>query len=484
MVSLSSGETSRIFGACRDEVGRFLTDVLDVRRAYYWSKMGDIESAIDSYDRVSVRAGHGVSKTYTLARVALKFLYTRVPSTVVTTAPTGHQVKDLLWRELRTAHSKAKIPLGGKLTTMMLDMQVETDLIWFATGFATKPDTVTREATAFQGYHNDNLLIALDEAAGILPEIWRATEHIGAPYKRVVAIGNPTSRVGDFAETFKDPSWHNLSISVKDTPNYKAGRTIIPGIYGREYESRIVEKYGRDSDEYRVRVLGEVSNKAELGSYYGSVIRSLRDAGMVCHPEIRFDPCARVFTVWDPGYTTAIWWFQRGPQGARFIDYYEDSDQGVEDYALILKRKAQAGGWNYGGHYAPADIDNNAQRVTVGKTVLELGRELGLNFTPLQRERSVTEGIDRTRSFLKRASFAPACSRGVDLLEAYHERVNRRFSTEDNLVFTGTPEKDGTDHCADAMRYASMAYGRLPGYEEVGDVDTAYLAGMYRGAYA
>jgi hypothetical protein len=125
----------------------------------------------------------------------------------------------------------------------------------------------------------------------------------------------------------------------------------------------------------------------------------------------------------------------------------------------------------------------------VGKTMLEIGREIGLNFTPLQVEKSKVEGIERSRRLMKTASFAPECAYGVGLLEAYHERINKRMSTEDKPVFTGSPEKDGTDHCADGWRadgwrYLSMAWPRLPSASVGNSRQIGEYAAMYRGAYA
>lgn len=485
MVGLTAEQEIAAFEAALAP-GVFLTQCLDVDPRHYWSKMKEMEVAVDQHEKVSIRAGHGVSKSYTMARLALKFLYTKVPSTVITTAPTGSQVKDVLWREIRRAHAHAKCPLSGKVTSLGIDLQTGTKEDWFAKGVSTRPDTLTQEATALQGYHNDHVFVIFDEAAGIPHEIWNAARHIGAPNKRWVAIGNPTSRVGDFAATFSDPTWHNINIAVKDTPNFKAGKTIIPGLYGREYEEEIRRDFGVDSDEYRVRVMGEISNKATLGSYYSAIINKLRDEGMVGGPELRHDPTRPVYTVWDVGFTYAIWFFQKGPMGARFVDYYEDMEVGVDDCARMLQRKMKERGFHYAAHYAPADISNNAQRVTTGKTVLEIGREMGLNFTPLQRERRVQEGIERTRRFLKTASFTKECLFGVDLLEQYHERLNKRMSTSDNLVFTGQPEKDGTDHCADAMRYASLAFGSLPDVFSTNATDEEIRGyqRMYGGMYA
>ncbi len=243
----------------REDYAWFMTHALDVKQEYLWYKMREVADSMRDHERTTVGAGHGVSKTYTLARLCLGFLICNCPSTVVTTAPSDTQVKDLLWREIRDAYTNARIPIGGKLTTKKLDLQEETGRRWFATGFSTKADTVTKEATKFQGYHNMSLLLAFDEAAGILPEIWRASEYIGAPFKRFIAIGNPTAGVGEFAESLSDPSFNHINIAVTDTPNYKENRIVIPGLYGRPFVDRIKTKYGEDSDEFRVRSISEGS---------------------------------------------------------------------------------------------------------------------------------------------------------------------------------------------------------------------------------
>jgi hypothetical protein len=228
-------ETGRLaLSRYRGKPRRFFTEILGLPPEYYWSAMELINESVVENEKTCVYAGHGVSKTFDAARLALFFLFNYVPSTVITTAPTAYQVKELLWRELASAYFNAKVPLGGHLTQMELDLQVETGLRWFAIGFSTRTDTVTAEATKFQGYHNDHMLLVFDEGAGIMPEIWRAGQHIGAPFKRWLAIGNAVSATGDFAACSKDASWHCLNISVKDTPNFKAGRTVIPGVYGVE----------------------------------------------------------------------------------------------------------------------------------------------------------------------------------------------------------------------------------------------------------
>lgn len=453
----------------RDDPSEFMIRALDVKREYMWHKMREVNDSVRDNERTSVGAGHGVSKTYDAARVGLTFLVCHCPSTVVTTAPTGTQVKDLLWREIREAHANAKVPIGGKLTTTMLDMQYETGRRWFATGFSTKPDTVTKEATAFQGYHNEALLIIFDEAAGILPEIWRAAEHIGAPYKRFLAIGNPTASAGEFAESLSDPSYHQINIAVTDTPNFKQSKNVIPGLYGRQYEERIRTKYGPDSDEYRVRVKGLKSKRAVKGSYYGEKLDQLRKRDRI--GSIIHNPHYPVYIVCDFGYTSAFWFFQEIGANVHVIDYYEDSGVGLEDYARLfwswegLKELIRPGvehgnskGYKYAKLIVPCDMDSNGTRMITGETALTEMRSFGFNAVSLRKEIRVSEGIYRTQRFLDRCLFSKDCEFGLGRLAGYHEKLNKGMSTDDNPVYIGVPDKDGNDHGADAMRYMSLAF--------------------------
>lgn len=443
------------------DYGWFMTHALDVDPRHLWSKMVEVNDSVRDNERTAVGAGHGVSKTYGGARIALTFLNCHYPATVVTMAPSLHQVKNLMWREIRAAHTNARIPLGGKLTTLQLDMQEETGVIWYAIGISTRPDNITQEATRIQGIHNDHVLVILDEAAAVLPEIWRAVEHIGAPFKRVLAIGNPTSKFGDFPAALKDPTWNHIQISVTDTPNFKQGKLVVPGLYGREYERRIRLKYGIDSDQYLVRVKGGISEKGSEGSYYGKKLLKLERLGRISDT-LDHNPNYPVHIVLDPGYTTAVGFFQVIETNVNFISAYEDSGWGAEEYPELFEEYRKDRGYKYGTIFVPCDMDSNATKVITGQTSLATLRQFNYKVTPLPRENRVNNGIARTLKFLDRCRFHKTnCAWLIECLQAYHEKKNKSMSTEDKPVFTGQPDKDGSDHMADMVRYASMAVKKI-----------------------
>lgn len=161
--------------------------------------------------RVAVKACHASGKTHGAARAALWFL-TRYPDgIVITTAPTWPQVEKLLWGEIRAAVRGARIRYPDPLTT-----ELKLSDGNYALGLSTN------EGIRFQGFHAPHVLMILDEAPGVRPDIWEAIEGVRAGGDvRVLAIGNPTIIGGPFYDAFtrERSSWTVRTISAFDTPN-------------------------------------------------------------------------------------------------------------------------------------------------------------------------------------------------------------------------------------------------------------------------
>jgi len=247
----------------------FFTKCLDVNPEHVWGKMVEIAESVRDHQFTAIKAGNSLSKSYTAARVAMWFLYTHYPATVVTTAPSHTQVEEILWREIGAAHSNARMPLGGSPTKTALDLQTwarKSNLKnvekWYALGFATKPDTVDSHATRFQGFHNQNVLLIFDEAAGIDEKIWEAADKLlTTQSQKLMVIGNPTMSKGRFVECFKDKRYNKITVSVLDSPNYIAGEEVIPGLSGKEFVEFVIDKYGKDSNYYKAMVTGEIPSE-------------------------------------------------------------------------------------------------------------------------------------------------------------------------------------------------------------------------------
>jgi hypothetical protein len=196
----------------------FFNECLGVKRLEVYHKT--ILKAFKLYDRICIAATHSVGKTWITARIALSFLTLYKNSKVITTAPTGRQVKKLLWGELRSAHKNAKRPLGGRLLQTELVINDE----WYAMGFSPQKEAgegQEQSGSSFQGFHANYVLIIFDEATGIPVDVWKMAEGLLTSGKIVkfLAIGNPTSRNSEFFKCFSSPEWYKIHLSCFDSPN-------------------------------------------------------------------------------------------------------------------------------------------------------------------------------------------------------------------------------------------------------------------------
>ena len=176
-----------------------------------WRKQKEIAQSVFHFPRTTVRACESIGKSYVAARIVLAFLYNYGPKcTVVTTAPGNRQVEDILWKEISTAFASSKMALEGKLTRKDLEISGE----WFATGFATD------EPERMLGYHNANVLVVVDDAAGMENDIMAAIENpLSTGNTHELLLSNPTQSVGAFRDTFTSELYNPFHISVFDTPN-------------------------------------------------------------------------------------------------------------------------------------------------------------------------------------------------------------------------------------------------------------------------
>lgn len=187
--------------------------IKEVLEAPIWQKQEEIVNTIWEHQRLAIRSCHGAGKSFIAARIALAFLYNHPGSIVITTAPTGNQVYNILWREIRSAWGKSKIPLGGEIMKTRLDIDPD----WYAMGFSTD------DPNNAQGWHSTTgwVLIIVDEAAGVSVPILRAMEgSLTSKHVRLLYIGNPTVSYGRFYDAFQSQLWKKIKISVFDTPNF------------------------------------------------------------------------------------------------------------------------------------------------------------------------------------------------------------------------------------------------------------------------
>jgi hypothetical protein len=218
----------------------FVEDIIGVKPDAEQAKI--LRSVADN-TMTSVRSGHGVGKSAVEAWVAIWFLSTRPFPKIPCTAPTQHQLFDILWAEiskwLRNAPGLQNEIVWTKEKVYLKGYPEE----WFAVArTATKPD-------ALQGFHADDVLYIIDEASGVRDEIFEPVlGSLSTPGARLLMCGNPTQKSGFFYESHTK---NRAAYSAFHIDGRKSGR-VSP-----EFVKKIVEMYGEDSDVFRVRVAGE-----------------------------------------------------------------------------------------------------------------------------------------------------------------------------------------------------------------------------------
>lgn len=210
-----------------------------------WSKQEDVLWAVRQHKRTAVRSGNTVGKSFIAADVVIDWLFTKGPQAkVVTTASSWKQVEEILWKEIRVAATNSKWPIKTKPLNTAWNFSDE----WFAIGIST--DTPVN----MQGFHSPNLLVLIDEASGILPEIADMIEALHP--KAILAIGNPLESTGWFAECFQKEAWHQITIGCDECVTWQEKNGAIPGLVTREWIKEMADLHGIKSAWYRVHVLG------------------------------------------------------------------------------------------------------------------------------------------------------------------------------------------------------------------------------------
>uniref|UniRef100_A0A6M3KLW0 Putative terminase n=1 Tax=viral metagenome TaxID=1070528 RepID=A0A6M3KLW0_9ZZZZ len=472
----------------RDDPVGFAVNVLGMREDWIWPAMIEVAEAIRDHQKVAVRAGHFVSKTYSLGRLIVPWFKTCfTPSTVVTTAPSDNQVKNQLWREIHAAHSGSRVPLGGRMTSLMWDCKPEQAVLdsmdpedranWeknFAIGFSTSADSNVEHATKMQGWHNEWVLVVIDEACGMLPQIWRTAVEglINDERCKIVGIGNPTDPESDFAKAchssddelnegkdsyISDEGWYVITIDARDNPNYQNRARIIPGLASYEWVQSIIERYGEDGDGMRYRVKGLFPTHKE-GTYYGDRLAKARGEGRI--GDYPHDPIYPVYTFSDFGdrWTATIFiQFRKGR--IRIIgDYWDYEGAGAPAWANVLDAKK----YKYMGHIAGPDLNpmsgSNRKSFATGELLKDTLLKLGYAVQPCEHhdfDSGIRAVCDIWSLFeineLECQTFLPAAG-------GYGKTKNMRLSTNERPVYHNQPAQTWHRHIMDALRHMAVMY--------------------------
>ena len=217
--------------------------VEDVIRAKPDPHQRDILNSVAKYPMTSVRSGHGIGKSAVESWAVIWFMATRPFPKIPCTAPTQHQLWDILWAEIAKWLRSNPVLSNDLIWTREKVYMRGYPEEWFAVArTASKPDSL-------QGFHADNVLYIIDEASGVRDEIFEPVlGALSTEGARLLMCGNPTKITGFFYDSHhKDRSAYN-TIHVDGRDSSRVDTRFI---------NTVVEMFGEDSDVFRVRVAGE-----------------------------------------------------------------------------------------------------------------------------------------------------------------------------------------------------------------------------------
>ncbi len=208
-------------------------------------------NALDTEQQVAIRSGHGVGKTALEAWTILKYALTHIPFRIPVVANSQDQLRDVVWPELKMWANRLPDFLRDQL-----DFTVDRMFLKAAPeeGFAVARVGNKENPEALQGFHSPNMLFIFEEASGIPEKVFEVgVGALSTPGSRVLMCGNPTRLDGYFYNAFHrlQHTWKTIHVSSEDVPR------------ARGHIQKVIEEYGKESNEYRVRVRGEFPSTEE-----------------------------------------------------------------------------------------------------------------------------------------------------------------------------------------------------------------------------
>lgn len=205
--------------------------------------------------RIACRAGKGPGKTKATSVIFTHWSLTHPDSALIVTAPTFRQCQGVWLSEAKaTIYSSSADPRIGKLFNFV------------GKGYGilgAKPSewgcqliTALQKET-FQGLHRLYIAFLEEEASGVKPDISNGIKETISNAKGTwlhVRIGNPNTRICAFFDSFHSESskWNCLHWNTEETEE--------TAYFSKDRNKDIEDEFGKNSDIYRISVLGEFPN--------------------------------------------------------------------------------------------------------------------------------------------------------------------------------------------------------------------------------
>lgn len=198
---------------------------------------------------ISIMSGQGTGKDCFASWVILWFLTCFPRPKIPCTAPTSDQLKSVLWSEI-AKWCKGPIADMFEIQNDRVFMKSLGGKEWFAQARTCKAGgSATEQAETLAGFHEDYMMVVCDEASGLPDPVFQPLEGgLTGQCNFILVIFNPTKNTGFAYDTqygkFSD-QWIKLHWDARESERVS-----------KDHIESMKEKYGENSNRYRIRVLG------------------------------------------------------------------------------------------------------------------------------------------------------------------------------------------------------------------------------------
>jgi phage terminase large subunit len=251
-----------------------------------WSRQAEIIRALTTHRFVAAKSGHKIGKSDIAAVASHWFTGTKPDSRVILTAPSAHQIQNIVWRSVKRLYDRAgRVDEQGKRHGLTLGGECY-DTAHVGLRYSDGREIIglsTDVPERFAGISAPNLLFIVDEASGVEEKIFEAIFGNTAGNAWVLLLSNPTRTSGTFYDAFhtKRSNWHTISVASTETPNFDPNVEPIPGLASPQFLEFAKRQWGIDSPHFSVRVMGEFPSQSE---------NSVIGVGLINEATARWEP--------------------------------------------------------------------------------------------------------------------------------------------------------------------------------------------------
>ena len=220
---------------------------------------------------ISVMAGHGLGKEGTVAPLGLHFLNCMRQPKVICTAPAGPTLFSTLWPEFgkwisRSPYLPELVQKQSNRVHKIEDKEENRDLYCIRPRTIQPNSSPDAQGEVLAGIHSISVLYLITEASGVPEAVIKPIEGgLTDPVALVIQIFNPTRTTGFAIESQRKfrKNWICLHWDGEEMAKYKQADPQKYFWFNDKAQVALAEKYGKDSNVYRIRVKGLPPLQAE-----------------------------------------------------------------------------------------------------------------------------------------------------------------------------------------------------------------------------